>query len=275
MLPHQVLEKYIKAGKIASKVREEIGRTIKKNTPIIQICEKVENMIRDMGGEPAFPCNVSINEIAAHYTSPPDDKKLITENAIVKIDLGVHIDGYIVDTAKTVCFDPKHEKMINVAEEALAKAINILRPGLKISQLGSEIQRVIENHGFKPISNLSGHQIKRYMIHSGRSLPNINHFSLNKIEAGRIYAIEPFVTIKHAKGRVENSPERHIFRLLKHKKQKKIEVERLLSFIEKKFKTLPFAERWVEKHYPVWKIDRSPIPDLISYLEKDGAIVLT
>lgn len=248
MLAEDVVEKYHRAGEIAAKVREEMKRKTREGMPIIEICEKVEEMIREMGGKPAFPCNVSVNEVAAHYTSPPDDEGVVPEGAVVKIDIGAHVDGYIADTATTVCFNPEYEDMVHVAEKALETAVKIILPGLSTSHLGSEIQRVIENQGFKPISNLTGHQVGRYIIHTGKSLPNVSHVSLDKIRVGDVYAIEPFVTLKDAKGTVENSPEAYIFRFVKRKSLKGDEAKSLLKFIETNFRTLPFAERWLKEH---------------------------
>jgi len=299
MLAEDVLKKYQRAGKIAAKVREEMKRTTREGMPLIQICEKAEEMIRRLGGKPAFPCNVSVNEIAAHYTSPPDDKKTIPEGAIVKIDIGVHVDGYIADTAVTVCFNSEYEDMVRTADKALERAIKIIRPGLSTSQLGSEIQRVIERRGFKPISNLTGHQVGRYLIHTGKSLPNVSHFSLTKIQAGNVYAIEPFVTLRDAAGRVEDAPETYIFRFVKRRSLKHAESKRLLKFIETQFRTLPFAERWLKDYssnqqykpffsdllaskcltaYPVFvEASRKIVAqsEHTVYIDKDGAVVLT
>jgi len=250
MLAEDVLDKYHRAGEIAAKVREEMKKTAKEGMLILHICEKAEGMIRSLGGKPAFPCNVSVNEVAAHYTSPVGDERRVPEGSIVKIDVGVHVDGYVVDTATTVCFDPEYESMVQAAEKALETAIRVIRPGLSTSELGSEIQRVIEGYGFKPISNLTGHQVGRYTIHAGKSLPNISHFSLNKIGAGDVYAVEPFVTLTDAAGRVEDSPEAYIYRLVKRKPLKMAEARRLLRFIETEYRTLPFAERWLEERWP-------------------------
>ena len=247
MLAEETLESYRRAGKIASRVREEMKSATREGMLIIQVCEKVEKMIKKMGGKPAFPCNVSVNEVTAHYTSPPGDKRKIPEGAVVKIDIGVHVDGYIADTATTVCFDPEFEGMIRTAEKALERAVRIICPGISTSRLGSEIQKVIETHGYKPISNLTGHQVGRYVVHTGKSLPNVSHFSVSKIRAGDVYAIEPFVTLKNAKGRVENGPEAHIYRLAKRRSPKNPRSKRLLKLIETRYRTLPFAERWIEE----------------------------
>jgi methionyl aminopeptidase len=249
-LPEEVFQKYQLAGKITRKVREEMRITVREGMPIIDLCEKAESLIRKKGGKPAFPCNVSVNEIAAHYTSPPQDKRTIPENSIVKIDIGVHVDGYIADTAATVCFNPEYDDLVNTAKEALKKAVEILRPGLSTSRFGSTIQKTIKTRGFKPVSNLTGHLIGRYVIHAGKSLPNVFHISASRVKEGEIYGVEPFVTVAKAAGRVENGEEAHIFRYLKHRSLKDPYAKRLLSHIRKNFQTLPFTERWLQGCVP-------------------------
>jgi len=241
------LQKHQRAGKIAREIREEIRRTVKEGMPIIDICEKVESLTREKGGKPAFPCNVSVNEVAAHYTSPPNDKQVIPERSIVKVDIGVHVDGYIADTATSVCFDPEYVGMVNTAEEALEKAVEILRPGLSITRFGSAIQKVIKTRGFKPVSNLTGHLIRRYIIHGGKSLPNVFNLSTSRINEGEVYGVEPFVTVANAMGRVENLKEAYIFRYSKHKSLKEPYAKQILKHIKQNFKTLPFTERWLSK----------------------------
>lgn len=246
-VPEEDLQKYYRAGKIAREIRIEIKRTVKEGMPIIDICEKVEGLTREKGGKPAFPCNVSINEIAAHYTSPPSDKQTIPERSIVKVDIGVHVEGYIADTATSICFDPEYVDMVNTAEEALEKAVELLRPGLSITRFGSAIQKVIKSHGYKPVSNLTGHLIRRYIIHAGKSLPNVFNISTSRLKEGEIYGVEPFVTVDNAIGRVENLKEEHIFRFQKNKSLKNPYAKKILSHIKKNFLTLPFTERWLSK----------------------------
>jgi len=246
-VPKEDLQKQQRACKIAKEVREEIRRTVREGMPIIDICEKAEALTREKGGKPAFPCNVSVNEIAAHYTSPPNDKQTIPEKSIVKVDIGVHVDGYIGDTAASVCFDPEYVDMVNTAEEALKKAVEILRPGLSITRFGSAIQKVIKTRGFKPVSNLTGHLIRRYIIHAGKSLPNVFNLSTSRIKEGEVYGVEPFVTVANAAGRVENLREAYIFRYSKHKSLKDPYAKQILKYIKNNFKTLPFTERWLSK----------------------------
>jgi len=249
-IPKEVLQKYEKAGKIAHEVREEAKNFVHEDMPLIDICEKVESLIRKKGGKPAFPCNVSVNETAAHYTSPPLDKQVVPRGSIVKVDIGAHIDGYIGDTAVTLCFSREQRNLVETAEKALETAVKILRPGLSFSRFGSTIERVIKDRGFKPVSNLSGHQVGRYLIHAGKSLPNISDFSMSRISEGEIYAVEPFVTVADAAGRVVSSPNAYIFRFLKQKTLKNPSAKQLLDFIKENFFTLPFAERWLRDTIP-------------------------
>jgi len=239
------LEKLRQAGKIAAEVRETMRKTVHEDMSILEVCEKTETMVRKLGGKPAFPCNVSINEIAAHYTSPPNDEKRIPKGSIVKVDVGAHVDGYLADTAVTVCFNPEYDAMVVAAEDSLKTAVETLRPGIFTSKLGTAIQKAIESHGFKPVSNLTGHQVGRYLLHAGRSLPNVFHLSTTRLHEGEVFAVEPFVTLKEAAGNVENGSEVTIFKLKKHKSMRTPAARQLLTFMEMNFRTLPFAERWL------------------------------
>ena len=227
--------------------------------PIIEVCEKAEGLIRQKGGKPAFPCNVSINEVTAHYTSPPGDVNTIPEKSVVKVDIGVHIDGYVTDTACTVCFDPEYAGMVETAQIALKAAIENVQGDVSLSKIGGVIENAIKNRGFKPIQNLTGHSVGRYLIHAGTSIPNVHQVSFGKLRAGEIYAIEPFVTVREAAGAVEDYPQKTIYRLLKAKLAKTPQTKQMLKFIEENFRTLPFAERWLigvlprEKHAEAFK----------------------
>jgi len=249
-LTEDALKKYQRAGKIAHDVREAMKRNVRVGMPIIDVCEKAESLIMKKGGELAFPCNVSINEIAAHYTSAPEDKGTIPENSLVKVDLGVHVDGYIADTAVTVSFNPGYENLVSTAEAALKEAIETLRPGLFTSRFGSVVEKTIKSRGFKPVSNLTGHLIQRYSLHAGKSLPNVFHISTSRISLGEVYGVEPFVTLADAAGKVNSGFEAYIFRFLKHKSLKSPYAKQLLGYIEEKFRTLPFAERWLRGFVP-------------------------
>jgi methionyl aminopeptidase len=239
------LEKFRLSGKILRETRDEMRTYVKENMLIVDVCERVEGLIRAKGGKPAFPCNVSINEVAAHYTSPPDDKLMIPADSTVKVDLGVHVDGYVTDTAFTVSFNSEGRSMITTAELALKTAIENIHGDMALGKIGALIESTIKNRGFKPISNLTGHSVGRYLIHAGLSIPNVAQVSLAKVRTGEVYAIEPFVTLPEAIGRVDDSPQVTIYRLLKTKSVKSEYAKRLLKYIETNFRTLPFAERWL------------------------------
>ena len=246
----EAIEKFRLSGKILRETREEIKNFVREDMPIIDICEKAEKTIMDKGGKPAFPCNVSINEIAAHYTSPPNDNRRIPRKSIVKVDIGVHVDGYLTDTAVTICFNPEYKSLVDTAEQALKTAINSIHPEMSTSKLGAIIEKTIKSHGFKPISNLTGHQVGRYLVHAGISLPNVAQLSFSKIKLGEVYAIEPFVTLPDAVGRVEDGEKATIFRFLKSKSLKNPYAKQLLKHIEENFRTVPFAERWLQGIVP-------------------------
>jgi methionyl aminopeptidase len=239
------LEKFRLSGRILRETREEMKSYVKENMPIINVCEKTEELIRKKGGKPAFPCNVSINEVAAHYTSPPNDKSTIPEASIVKVDLGVQVDGYVTDTAFTACFSSEARSMAATAEAALKTAIDNIHGDMALGKIGGLIETTIKNRGFKPISNLAGHSVGRYLIHAGTSIPNVSQVTISKIKAGEVYAIEPFVTLPDAIGRVDDYPQYTIYRLLKAKSIKTPAAKKLLKHIETNFLTLPFAERWL------------------------------
>jgi methionyl aminopeptidase len=239
------LEKFRQSGKILRETREEMRSYVRENMPIIEVCEKAEGLIRQKGGKPAFPCNVSINEVTAHYTSPPDDTGRIPEGSTVKVDIGVQVDGYVTDTAFTAAFGAEGRSMVTTAELALKTAIDNIHGDMALGKIGSLIESTIKNRGFKPISNLCGHSVGRYLIHAGTSIPNVAGFSTNKVKTGEVYAIEPFVTLPEAAGRVEDAPQITIYRLLKAKSTKSEAAKKMLKYIETNFRTLPFAERWL------------------------------
>ncbi len=243
-------ENYIKAGKIASEVREYARTQDHTGRTLSEICNDVENEIIKKGGELAFPVNVSLNDIAAHYTAVPNDPTVVKNTDVLKIDVGVHIDGYIADTAVTVSFDSKYQDLIDIAQRALDEAIGIARSNTRVSDIGRIIEKTITKYGCKPIQNLSGHSLERYTIHAGQSIPNIwtigHSFNLS---VNNVYAIEPFVTTKDGQGIVYEGKVKNIFGITSRKRTKDQRADEFLEYLWNKFKTLPFALRWVVKDY--------------------------
>ena len=239
-------EKIILAGKIAKQVKEFAKSFIKKNMLLLEIAEKIEQKIFELGGKPAFPVNLSINNIAAHYTPTHDDNT--KANGLLKIDLGVHIDGNIADTAFSIDLEnsPENKKLILASEKALENAKKIINENIFVSEIGKTIQEEIIKFGFSPIINLSGHSMEKYDLHSGITIPNIDDKREIKIEKG-IYAIEPFAT--NGSGKIHNGNPSGIYQLVKYKKTRSENARKVLEFIEKEYKTLPFCKRWIVKKF--------------------------
>jgi methionyl aminopeptidase len=233
----------IRSGEIAAKVLKEISEMVQPKTRIIKICTTAEKKIREYGGTPAFPCNVSVNHIAAHSTSPKGDHSEIPEFGLVKLDIGVHIDGYITDTALTIDIDGTLEGFIAATEDALESAIVMMQPGTSLGGVGETIERVIKAYGLRPISNLTGHSIKRYTLHGGKSVPNIKTRGSPKIELGEYYAIEPFAT--SGIGTVVDSEYVYIFANTGLDTQLTGTTERLRAYLREQYGPFPFASRWI------------------------------
>ena len=244
------LEKFRLSGRVLCAAREEMRGYVREGMSVLEVCERAEEIIRVKGGVPAFPCNVSVNDVAAHYTSPPGDVSVIPVGSTVKVDMGVHVDGYVTDTAFTVSFNAEGRSMTVTAERALKAVIDNIHDDMSTGRIGGVIETVIRNHGFKPISNLTGHSVGRYLIHAGTSIPNVASLATNKVHTGDIFAVEPFVTQPDAIARVDDSPQKTIFRLVRAKSVKNTYAKQLLKHIETNFHTLPFAERWLTDIVP-------------------------
>jgi methionyl aminopeptidase len=261
------IEDYIKAGKIASEVREMVRVKDWVGKTVYQICEQVEGEIIKRDGKCAFPVNTSINEVAAHYTAEPEDPITITDSDLVKIDLGVQINGYIADTAVTVCYDPQYDGLVQTAEEALEKAMSMAKVGVKASDIGRAIETTIKQKGFKPIANLSGHSLDQYTIHAGKTIPNIWSIGGFTLSGESAYACEPFVTTAEGGGFVRNGKIKNIFALNSRKKTKNEEADKLLDFIWENFNMLPFALRWLTKQW-----EEKEARELLNHLIKKKAV---
>ena len=259
-----ILDNYVLAGKIASTVRENARKKNHIGRTLFDICESIENEITLLGGNPAFPVNVSLNEIAAHYTAEPRDQTKVKDTDVLKIDLGVHIEGYIADTAVTISYNSKYDHLVNIAEITLSEAIKTVKVNTKSSEIGKTIENTIIHNGLKPIQNLSGHSLDQYIVHAGKSIPNIktlgSSFSLVNDQA---YAIEPFVTTRDGLGIVYEGKIKNIFSLISRKPTKDKDLDAFITYLWNRYKTLPFAIRWLVKDY-----DESNLRDMIDYLIK-------
>lgn len=238
----------IQAGRIAKKVKEEVPGLVREGTSILEVCDYVERRIVEEGGRPAFPCNVDINDVAAHYTAIPNDTTMIPSSALVKVDLGVELEGYIADTAITVSTSNFMQDMVEAAEACLKAAINIVRDGVRVREVGETVLNTARSLGFKPVKNLTGHEISRYNLHAGISVPNVPTMVGSKLKEGHVYAIEPFITLQDAAGEVIEGRDVTIFRAdaltLRRAKLKGPYLE-LANELARRFKGLPYSPRWL------------------------------
>lgn len=239
-------QKILLAGKIASQVKAWIKPQIKKGIPLLEIAEKIENKIIELGGKPAFPVNLSINEIAAHYTPSHEDKN--PAFGLLKIDFGAHIDGWISDTAFSMDLENSeiNKKLIESVEKALENAVSKIKINEKVSTIGKAIQEAIEANGFSPIINLSGHEITQYHLHSGLTIPNIDDKRTDLLKNG-IYAVEPFAT--NGLGKVKDGKPSEIYSLIEIKNIRSQIARESLNYIIEEYSTLPFCSRWLVKKF--------------------------
>lgn len=254
-------ECYLEAGKIASKVLKEAQCRVEEGIALLEIAEYAENRIGALGAKPAFPCNISINEIASHYT-PEDDAPRFKKGDVVKIDMGVHIDGYIADTASTVEVGTmNHSRLIRACGEALEKAIEAIKDKAQTGTIGKIIEETIKKHGFNPVRDLTGHSLERYNLHAGITIPNYRSFFSNKIKKDMVFAVEPFAT--YGKGNIRHGKP-HIFAMSSKVKGKDAEE------IRERFGTLPFTLRWIPE---MRGKERKGLREYFELIESGGEIV--
>ncbi len=239
-------EKILQAGKIAKQVREFIKPQIKKGVPLLEIAEKIENKIIELGGKSAFPTNLSINNITAHSTPTYNDET--KAHGLLKIDFGVHIDGNISDTAFSLDLEDnvENKKLISASEDALEKGITIAKENIPASEVGKIIEQTITKENLLPVRNLAGHQIENYELHAGISIPNINDNKNVILEKG-LYAIEPFAT--NGSGKVHDGKPSEIYMIIDSKNVRSPLARDMLNFILEEYQTLPFCSRWLVKQF--------------------------
>ncbi len=245
-LTQEEISKLRKAGKIASEVVKYAKNIVKKDVSLRDIAEQIEYKILELGAKPAFPVNLSINDIAAHSTPSYNDTQ--KAHGLLKVDIGVHIDGYVADTAISIDLENSEEnkKLINAAESALSKALEIVNSGISLGKIGETIENSIKSLGFLPIQNLSGHSIHRYDLHSGITIPNYDTQQQIKIAPG-LYAIEPFST--NGFGLVRDGKPSGIYHLKKEGNVRDSLAREVMQFIVEEYNTLPFCSRWIHKKF--------------------------
>ncbi|MHA1277028.1 MAG: type II methionyl aminopeptidase [Candidatus Helarchaeota archaeon] len=238
-------EFYRKAGKIHYKATEIARPLIQVGAKVVDICDKVENFILENEGQLAFPTNVSINNIAAHYTaSGPTDETAIQDGDIVKVDIGVHVEGYVADGAFTVSFNENLDKLVEASQAALDAVISAIRPGRGVHKLGAVAEAAIKGLGYRPVRDLSGHILSQWELHGKKTIPAVSLPSGENVEEGEVYACEFFATT--GTGSVHDLPPTYIYNLVPIKRPTRSKAARqIIREVSSKYKTLPFARRWL------------------------------
>lgn len=242
MMNKDIIDEYKKAGEIAVKTKNLARKHLKEGVKYIDLCKEIDNLITKSGAGFAFPVNISVNEIAAHDTGLVGDTRVFKHGDLVKIDIGVQINGHIADTAFTVEIGTnKYNKLIEASRMALENVIKEIKPGVKVSYLGGIIEETIKEYGYTPIINLSGHVVEKYVLHTGINVPNFDNGSGARLQEGHVVAVEPFAT--DGEGYVVSGRTSEIYLF---EKMKPVRMGRnLLKHIYENFNTLPFARRWL------------------------------
>ncbi len=260
-------EDYIKSGKILSEARAYGYSILKEGVPLLEVVEKVEAKIIELGGKPAFPTDISINHIAAHDSPKYNDERVIKKGDLVKLDLGVHVNGKITDSAITKEIGTNnHKELIESTNNALKEVEKNLKIGIKVREIGSIIETVIKKYGFSPIRNLSGHEIKNYIIHAGLTIPNYDNGKEDSLKKGTIVAIEPFSS--PGDGIVTEGKMSEIYAIINENKNIRDSNSRqVLNFIKTEYNTLPFCKRWIANKFNILKSNLA-----LKSLENEGII---
>lgn len=228
---------FIRAGELAREVRSFGKSLLVRGAFYNDVIAQVNRKIASLGAIPAFPPQIALNNVAAHFLPQPD-QDIIFLDQVVKLDIGVCFEGAIGDCAVTVDLSGHFQPLIDAAEDALLSAEKILKVGLPIREIGKVIQERITARGFKPIKNLSGHGLGLYRIHMPPCIPNYDDSSQGVIKPGMTFAIEPFAT--NGKGLIYDAGDPTIFSFIKERPVKS-EIGRKLLKKMKAFKGLPFA----------------------------------
>tara|TARA_B100000029_G_scaffold463405_1_gene496662 strand:+ start:42 stop:932 length:891 start_codon:yes stop_codon:yes gene_type:complete len=278
-LTSEEIKKLRKAGKLARNALNYGKTLIQQNSSMLDVTNKIEQFVIDNDGELAFPTNLAVNNVGAHWTPSSKSKEVFENGDLVKLDVGVHIDGYIGDNALTVEIGTsKHTKMIEASREALNAAIEVAAPGVNTGMIGYAVQEVIEGYGYRPIANLTGHGIKRYNLHSGVSIPSVRENGGAVLKSGDVIAIEPFAT--DGAGRVGGKRNSNIYHLRQVRKIRDERATELMTEIQNRYHGLPFAERWLHSIHDdatknLQKLLRSGIVSYYPILDELGKGMVT
>ena len=240
------LNSYLLAGKINSQALDLGVKLIKPGESMIQILDKVEAFIKSKNAQPGFPAQISLNNVAAHYC-PAENDIILAEGDVVKLDIGVSVNGFIADAARTVDLGDNKE-LILASKTALKNALSLIKTGVEIGEIGEKIHETISGYGLTPIKNLSGHGLGKFQIHASPSIPNIATGTKTLLKEDQVIAIEPFAT--NGVGMVYEAGVPTVFSFIGEKPMRS-QISRKLIPELKKYEGLPFTSRWLIPKYGV------------------------
>lgn len=239
-----VPEQYRTSGKIVSEVKPLVQSSVKPGVTFLDVCDLVRREVESRGGHLAFPTGIGVNQVTAHFAPQDGDASVFREDDLVKVDFGVHVDGYVADTSVTVTLNPEYNVLLEATQRALEVAIVTARRETRTGEIGRAIHREAARFGFKTIENLTGHTLDRYIVHAGKSIPNLYIPGMQELKKGDVFAIEPFLTLGSAAGYVVDAPRQTIFSIVARKKTGAQDLDAFAERVWEERKTLPFTPRW-------------------------------
>ena len=260
------IDKHYKAASIHKKIKLELYDYIDNTKTINDICLFIESRIKlysdknEINNGIAFPVGLSLNNIAAHDTPIPkiDSNKLLQDTDVLKIDYGVHVDGSIIDSAFTWTKNEVYKPVLDASRESVDNIIKNIGVDMTISEIGNLSEEIVASYEtevngiFKPvkiIGNLCGHSILPWKIHGGKLIQNVKNNDNTKIEENDILAIEVFTS--NGNGTTILGRNNSHFMPQESRQPITRRSQELNDIIKTNFKTLPFTQRYLEKHSPI------------------------
>jgi len=243
-------EQYRKSGKIVAEVKPLVQSAVRPGVKFLEVCDLVRSEVESRGGLLAFPTGIGVNQVTAHYAPQDGDESVFREEDLVKVDFGVHVDGYVTDTSVSVTFNPDYNLLLEATQRALDAAIAMARRETRTGEIGRTIHREAARFGFKTIENLTGHTVDRYTVHAGKSIPNLYMPGMQDLRKGDVFAIEPFLTLGSAAGYVVDVPTSlTIFSIVARKKTGVADLDAFAEKVWGERKTLPFTPQWYSEEF--------------------------
>jgi methionyl aminopeptidase len=206
------IEKMRRSGHVVRQVLDELKAMVAPGLTTMDLEQHAEKRIKDLGAKPAFkgyydyPCVLctSVNEEIVHGI--PSAKRVLRDGDIVSIDCGAVMDGYYGDAAVTVAVgdavSPERKKLMDVTEKSLYKAIEQVKLGNSISDIGAAVQEFVEANGFSVVREFVGHGIGT-KLHEEPQVPNFKARGADtRLREGMVLAIEPMVNSGRPEARV-------------------------------------------------------------------------